>query len=241
MRVVVPFGKRKLYTAIIIEKHHNPPEVYEAKPVEQVLDDAPIVNQFQLRHWQWIATYYMCTLGEVIRAALPKAFLLESETLIYANAELVVDENALTDDEFLIYEALQHQSSITIADMMSIVERKTVMPLLNQLLEKQVVRVKEKVHEAYKPKMVRYVSLADAYQQEKALEDLLGQMSRAPKQREAILQLFQLQGNKKPIKVSVLTENGKTTSAVIKTLVDKGVFKEEKIREDRISFLSTAA
>ncbi|MEM0931915.1 MAG: primosomal protein N', partial [Bacteroidota bacterium] len=101
MRIAVPFGKSKIYTALGVEVHTNTPEAYEAKPIYQILDETPLANEIQLKHWQWIADYYMCTLGEVVRTALPSAFLLESETLILPNPSSVVDEIKLKDDEFL--------------------------------------------------------------------------------------------------------------------------------------------
>ena len=82
MRVAVPFGKSKIYTALVYEKHENEPKAYEAKDIYQIIDEAPVVTRLQLDHWQWIADYYMCSLGDVMRAAVPKAFLLESETLV---------------------------------------------------------------------------------------------------------------------------------------------------------------
>ena len=82
MRVAVPFGKSKIYTAIVYGVHQNDPPGYETKPIDQILDETPIITANQLKHWEWMANYYMCTLGEVIRAALPSAFLLESETII---------------------------------------------------------------------------------------------------------------------------------------------------------------
>jgi primosomal protein N' (replication factor Y) len=78
MRVAVPFGKKKIYTALVFEIHQEAPMAYEAKPIHQILDDMPVVNELQLQHWEWIASYYMSSLGEVYRAALPSAFLLES-------------------------------------------------------------------------------------------------------------------------------------------------------------------
>ena len=85
MRVAVPFGKSKIYTGIVYNIHSNGPTAYEAKDIQQILDDTPIVNEIQLQLWQWIASYYMCTLGDVMRAALPSAFILESETVIAKN------------------------------------------------------------------------------------------------------------------------------------------------------------
>ena len=109
MRVAVSFGKTKMYTGLVYAIHEEAPTLYDAKEIYQILDEQPIVTAEQLVHWEWISSYYMCALGEVYRAALPSAFLLESETILYANAAFQ-DESILSDEEFLIYEALQHQS-----------------------------------------------------------------------------------------------------------------------------------
>ena len=100
MRVAVPFGKTKMYTGLVFEIHQTAPELYEAKDILQILDEKPIVNETQLKHWEWISNYYMCGLGDVYRAALPSAFLLESETIVYKN-ESFENEDILTDDEFI--------------------------------------------------------------------------------------------------------------------------------------------
>ncbi len=159
MRVAVPFGKSKIYTGIISKVHETPPQGYEAKEIHELLDDFPIVTKIQLKHWEWIASYYMCSIGEVVRSALPGAFLLESETLILRNTEYEIDENDLKDDEFLVFEALQHQSILKVHEVSAIVERKNVLPILQRLLEKKVIVLKEEVYEQYKPKLVRYVRL----------------------------------------------------------------------------------
>ena len=111
MRVSVPFGKSKIYTALAYKVHNSPPMAYEPKTIHQILDEIPVVTQKQLNHWEWIAKYYMCSLGEVMRAAMPNAFILESETIILKNEAAEVKDTSLKDDEFLIYEALQYQSS----------------------------------------------------------------------------------------------------------------------------------
>jgi len=111
MRVAVPFGKQKIHTGIVYKIHQNAPLAYEAKPIFQIIDKSPIITLNQLHHWEWVSSYYMCTLGEVMRAALPNAFLLESETLILKNEALIINDTDLNDDEFLVYEALQHQST----------------------------------------------------------------------------------------------------------------------------------
>ncbi|PIB27846.1 primosomal protein N' [Maribacter sp. 4G9] len=237
MRVAVPFGKSKIYTALVLTIHNVPPNAYEAKEIDQILDEVPLVNHLQLRHWEWIANYYMCSLGEVMRSALPSAFLLESETLIIRNDSTHVEESQLKDDEFLVFEALQHQSTLKVHEVSAIVERKNVLPVLNRLLDKNIIYLKEEIYEQYKPKLVKYVKLGKDYLSDDALEALLETLSRAPKQSQVVLSFFQLQGNsKKPISITDLEKYSNASKAVIGSLVDKGILEEDHIRMDRVRF-----
>ncbi|PHR74560.1 MAG: primosomal protein N' [Lutibacter sp.] len=235
MRVAVEFGKKKIYTALVYEIHQNAPKGYDAKDIHQILDETPIVNEIQLQHWQWISDYYMCTLGDVFRAALPSAFLLESETSILKK-EGFTSENELSNDEFLIFDALQHQSELNVNQVVSILNKKTVFPILKSMLDKEAIILKERIYEQYKPKLVKYVRLNSIYTEEK-LNDLLESLNRAKKQREAVLSYFQLQlSTKKPVKVTDLETASGSSTAVIKALVEKDVFEYYFIQVDRITF-----
>lgn len=237
MRVAVPFGKSKVYTSLVIAKHNNPPQLYKAKEIHQIIDEKPIVNEIQLAHWNWIANYYMCSLGEVFKSALPSGYMLESETIITAKKGAEVKENELKDDEYLIFEALKLQSSITVNDVVKILGKKTIFPVLNRLLEKGALQLQEEISEQYKPKQVRYVKLHDEFANQDNLALLLENLSRAKKQRELVLSFFQLQAKeKKPISVKQLIEFSGSTSATIKSLIDKEVFVEYFINQDRVVF-----
>jgi primosomal protein N' (replication factor Y) len=236
MRVAVPFGKSKIYTGIVSKIHNEAPTVYEAKEIHQILDEGPIVNEKQLQLWQWIANYYMCTLGDVMRAALPSAFVLESETIITKHAK-AIDESILQDDEFLVYEALQHQSSLKIHDIANILDKKNVLPVIKRLIEKEAISVEEEVYEKYKPKLVRYVKLHPNFTSESALQKLLDDLSRAPKQHEVILTLFSISATtKKPVKVADLTKESDASASIVKALIDKGILDEYYIQTDRIQY-----
>ncbi|WOD42636.1 replication restart helicase PriA [Hwangdonia lutea] len=236
MRVAVPFGKSKIYTGIVFKIHNDAPTAYEAKDIHQILDETPIVNQKQLQLWQWISSYYMCTLGDVMRAALPSAFILESETVITKNKK-TIDESVLKDDEFLIYEALHHQSSLKIHDISNILDKKNVLPIIKRLIEKEAITVEEEVYEKYKPKLVRYVKLHANFSTESALQKLLDDLSRAPKQRDVVMTLFSVSAKtKKPVKVSDLSQESHASAAIIKTLIDKGVLEEYYIQTDRVQY-----
>jgi primosomal protein N' (replication factor Y) len=237
MRVAVPFGKSKIYTALVFDKHQTPPEIYEAKDIHQILDEKPIVTLTQLQLWQWIASYYMCTLGDVLRAALPSAFLLESETNILRNTDAEINEETLRDDEFLVFEALQYQSSLSIQDLTKILEKKNTLPVIKRLIEKEAIKVEEEIYEKYKPKLIKYVKLNEAYQSESALQEFIETLTRAPKQKELVLSFFTLNATTtKPIKVSELQKKSNATSTQIKALEEKGVFEIYHLQTDRVSF-----
>ena len=207
MRVAVPFGKTKIYTALVLDKNNTPPQLYEAKEIHQILDESPVVNSFQIEHWKWIASYYMCSLGEVFRSALPAGYILESETIISAKENLQIDSNDLKDEEYLILEALKTQSSITVQEVVKILGKKTVFPIINRLLAKGALVLQEEIAEQYKPKLIRYIKLQDNFLQHDKLAELLELLSKAKKQRELVLHYFQLQAQEKnPISVKKLIE-----------------------------------
>jgi primosomal protein N' (replication factor Y) len=235
MRVAVEFGKSKIYTALVFTIHQNAPIGYDAKEIYQILDDKPIVNEIQLQHWEWISNYYMCSLGEVFRSALPSAFLLESETVIQVNSEYK-DNQSLSDDEFLIFEALQFQSQLSVNQVVEILGKKNVFPIIKDLIEKEVIVVKEQIYEQYKPKLVKYIQLTPYWNSNEKLPELLEKLARAKKQRELILAYFQLKATKKDIKVADLQEGFGVSSAVIKSLLDKEILELYYIQTDRINF-----
>jgi primosomal protein N' (replication factor Y) len=237
MRVAVPFGKSKVYTGVVYRVHSNNPTTYETKTIDQILDEAPIITEIQLKHWEWMATYYMCTLGEVVRAALPSAFLLESETIIKLNGDARVDEAQFSDDEFLILEALRNQASLHINDVRSILDRKNVVSVTQALFDKGIITIEEEVYDQYTPKMKRYVKLASPYTSEENLKQLLDSMSRAPKQKEVLMTLFMLSSQeRKPIESTVLQKKSNTTASVLKSLLDKNILEEFYEQRDRVQY-----
>jgi primosomal protein N' (replication factor Y) (superfamily II helicase) len=238
MRVAVPFGKSKIYTALAIDLHQNKPTLYDAKEIHQILDEKPIVTENQIKHWQWIASYYMCAIGDVYRGAMPSALLLENETIITQKSGGFVDESLLSDDEFLIYQALQQQSSLKIQDIIGILNKKNVFPIIQKLIDKNVLVLQDEMQESYKPKLVRYIRLHPKYESNDGLSELLDVLKNANKQKEIVLTYFQLSASekKKPISVKQLVEASGSTSAVVKALIDKEIFQDYLIQEDRVNF-----
>ena len=237
MRIAVPFGKSKIYTALCVHKHNISPLLYQPKEIDSILDNEPIVNSMQLKHWNWISDYYMCGLGEVYRSALPSGFVLESETIISEKKNSKNTISDLNDDEYLVYEALQRQSSITIKEIIKILGKKNVLPIINNLLAKGALVLQEEIKETYKPKLIRYVKIQDEFLQEDRLEELLGILSKAKKQYQLVLSYFQLKAiDKTPISVKKLLEFSNSTTAVLKALLEKEIFEEYYLNEDRIIF-----
>ncbi len=236
MRVAVPFGKSKIFTALVYEIHQNAPTAYEAKEIHQILDEKPIITLKQLEHWQWIADYYMCSVGEVMRASVPTAFLLESETLVSKN-DTLKEELLLDDEEFVIMEALGGQSDIKVQEISKLLDKKNVFPVLDKMLQKNLIRIKEEIFQEYKPKLISYVRVNERYQNEEKLHVMLDELQRAKKQYDAVLTYFSLQtSSKKPVKLKELQKKSNTSAAVIKALVEKNIFEIYHLQTDRITF-----
>src|SRR6187402_3260781 len=197
MRVAVPFGKSKIYTALVIDMHQNEPSLYDAKEIHQILDERPIATETQIKHWLWVANYYMCGIGDVYRGAFPSGLLLESETIISHKVDVVVNQNELSDEEFLVYEALQQQSSLKVQEIISILNKKNIFPILQKMMDKDIIVLEEEIKESYKPKLIRYVKLHSKYESDQGLNELLEVLKNANKQKEIVLAFFQLRASEK--------------------------------------------
>jgi primosomal protein N' (replication factor Y) len=229
-RVVVQFGRSKIYTAIIASITQSAPEKYEAKYLIDVLDKKSIVNPDQMRFWQWMADYYMCQVGEVMNAALPAALKLASETLITMNRDWEVDKSVLNDKEFLIVEALSLQHELAVSEVSKLLGQKTVMPILKALFEKNIIHLSEEVNQRYKPRIKTLIYLNPIYQDQERLRDLFSILERAPKQLDALLALISMTRQGKRLAKSEIIEAAGVKPAAIKALIDKGIFLiEEKI------------
>ena len=237
MRLAVPFGKSRIYSALVVETHQNQPTLYDAKEIHQILDESPIVTEIQIAHWQWIASYYMCAIGDVYRGAMPSGLLLESETVISQKTDVFVDESTLSDDEFLIFQALQQQSSLKVQDIIAILNKKNIFPVIQKLIDKNILVLEEEMRETYKPKLVRYIRLHSKYDSNEGLGELLETLKNANKQKEVVLTYFQLNASdKKPITVKKLVDTANSSSAIVKALLEKEIFEDYHIQEDRVNF-----
>jgi primosomal protein N' (replication factor Y) len=234
-QVVVQFGRNRVYTAIIFSISDKAPVGYEAKYILDVLDEFPIVTYQQLDLWQWMSAYYLCTLGEVMQAALPSALKLASETKVSLNTDTQYDKSILTDKEFLLLDALEIQPVLAISEIVKILDQKTVFPILRALFDKGIITISEELTEKYRAKTKTFVQLntfyADAANR-KALFDLL---ERAPKQVDVLQAYLQLTKTQSEIAKSDLLETSGASSATLQALVTKDVFA---LVEQEVSRLS---
>ena len=236
MRIAVPFGKSKIITGLAQVVHDIPPETYETKEIYQILDNEPIVNEIQLKLWEWMASYYLCTQGEILRAALPGTLLLESETKIFRTT-LSIDETVLNDDEYQILEALDIQPVLNINDLSNILNKKNVISVIKSLLQKKLVEVDEVLEEGYKPKWISLLSLHPDLQVEAKFKSVLGDLAKATKQKEAFLQFITVfQRLQKPVNKHDLVKDYNIKATVIKALIEKNILFESKVRADRMVF-----
>lgn len=239
-RVEVVFGKQKKYAGIINAiRDVKPP--YPTKEILNVLDDEPIIFPQQLKLWDWISEYYMCTRGEVMAAALPTHFKLSSETILIFNEEIGEDFTHLDDEEFLIAEALLLKKELRLSEVQQILDVTHVYPLIKKLIDKKVCFVWEAMDEQYKVRKENYVLLNSVYSNEDKLSDLLNDLpagqagwSRAPKQMELLLAFLHLQKTTGEVVQSELLKKSGASSAQLKGLVEKGILVVEKRAVDRI-------
>ncbi|MES2063223.1 MAG: primosomal protein N' [Bacteroidota bacterium] len=236
-RVVVQFGKSKLYTAVVSVITEHAPEKYEAKYIIDILDERPVVTQRQLQFWQWLAEYYMCNEGEVMNAALPSALKLASETKVMLNKDFAYDKASLNDKEYLITEALDIQPELTISDIAKLLGQKTVMPILKSLFEKNIVNISEEVSERYKPRKRTYLTLNSAYHNQESLKELFIILEkRAPKQADAVLAFIKLSRQQKAVSKNELIEESGSGDSSIKSLIEKEVFIAEDRNVSRLGY-----
>ena len=158
-RIAVSFGKRKIYTAIVNKLHNNKPELYDTKPIEFIYDDKSLVSQNQIDFWNWLSRYYFVPLGDIIKAAIPSSLLLESDSLIIKKE--IADEiiNKMSDDEYLIYDALDFQN-LKMNDISEILNKKNPYPIIQKMILKGYVELNYEIKEKYKPKLLNIISIS---------------------------------------------------------------------------------
>lgn len=232
-RVGVPFGKTKHYTGIVAKKHRVSPQGYQPKTIAVILDEDPIVTESQLVFWEWMSAYYQCSIGSILRTALPSVLLLSSETIVSKSKDLVIDDPNLSDKAFLVLEALE-KKDLRLEEIMAIVDENKVLPLVNELVSLGYVQTQQTLREKYIPKKQRYFRIAAQYTSDEALHKQFEKLKRAPKQSAVLLVLCQLSPDFGWVKMKDLKNQVDASSALLRTLCNKGLLEEKYIQEDRL-------
>jgi primosomal protein N' (replication factor Y) len=232
-RVEVVLGRQKRYTGIVKRILNQKPD-FPTKPILSILDDEPLVFPHQLKFWEWMSQYYMCTQGEVMATALPAHFRLNSETQFLLNEDFGDDFTDLDDDAYLIAEALLMKKQLTLLEIQAILQKKMVYPIIKQLIELQVCFVWESLQEKYRPKLENFVQFHPAFDVQKDLESLLNHRKGAPKQMEILLALLHLSHKDANILQSDLLKKANASAAVLKSLVEKKILLIEKRTINRL-------
>lgn len=227
-RVAVQFGRKKVYAGLIRHLHQQVPE-HAPKYILHLLDENPLVNPIQYEFWEWIASYYMCTEGEVMHAALPSTFKLASESKVLLSETFLPDKVMLDENEFQITEALLENKKLTVDEIAKKVGFAKVLPVLRNMIDRKLIYMEEELDERYKPKKEKMVRLAAAFKDEESLRILMEDLGqRAHKQLELFMGFISLAGMdfSGTIETSrtVLLAKTNSNTGVLKTLADKGVF-----------------
>lgn len=238
-RVVVQFGKKKIYTAIVVNIHETPPKGYMVKYILSILDSKPVMNEIQFGFWQWIAKYYMSEVGEVMNVAIPSALKLASESRILLNPEFDRNLEGLNEKEYLITEALDIHKKLTLTEVENIIEQKKVIPVIKALIEKKVVLLEEELQHRYKPKLESFISLSDQFRNETALQELFTNLEkRAFRQLEILISWISLSGyggtTEKPVSRSKLLAKIEKGNSALSGMIKKGIFVSEELVVSRL-------
>jgi len=239
MRVVVPFGGRKLYTGIVSEICAEESEKFQPKEIISVLDNHAILPEKQLKFWQWLSDYYLCNIGEVYRFAFPSSLKLESQTYIKRNENQNADFSELEESEIHLIKALEVKSTISLHELEAFIPRKEIFKTLNSLLEKRLILIDEKISEKYKVKEISYLKVKEGLMEDYDLKTLLQELHRAPKQKALFLKLIELTSSEEIyVKKSRLMEEGSFSSSQLKALIEKGFVEEFYRKKDRVELYS---
>lgn len=235
VRVEVQFGRSKRYSGLVERVHGDAPD-YSVKPILSVLDEVTVVTPRQFQLWDWMADYYCCTLGEVMSAALPGHMKLSSETRLVFNPAYGDQFSELDSDEYLIAEALLIQQEIMVEDARKILNKKTVFPVIQRLLNKGVLFLREDLQEKFKPRKVSAIRLAEPFKsQPELLREVFAELAGKERQVEILMAYLALDKSQPfVLKQDVLTKADVSESS-LNTLVKKGILEKYDREVSRIS------
>lgn len=241
-RVLVPFGRKKIYTGIVAWCHNKKPEGYEVRDIISTLDTCPILRHPQLKFWEWIASYYLCSVGEVFKAALPAGLKVESETTISANPEFIDTDNSMKEKEKAIYAILQTRDKLSPSEIAKATGYKNVESTIASMLEKDAVYVTEKIVDNYHPRTEIFVRINAERGDNNRMHELFDKVKLAKKQEAALLAFLELskwmrKGEPTEVSKTTLLKRAEISSTILTAMVEKGIFTLYKKETSR--FMST--
>ncbi|MDR0206842.1 MAG: primosomal protein N' [Bacteroidales bacterium] len=237
-RVLVPFGKNKLYAGLVMEIHTNPPAFATVKYIIDIIDIEPIITRKQLEFWKWLAHYYLCYQGEVMAAAMPSGLKLAGETLIILHPYFDGDISSLTERELKIAEALSYRQRMTVAETQKVVDIQKVFPVIKSLVEKKVILTSEEIKNPYHTKKETCIFLHDNYlNDEPALFELLDRLSafkKTEKQSQVLLAFLMLKKDENGVKKAELLKKSECSASSLQTLINNNILVQKEIQKSRL-------
>lgn len=242
-RVIVQFGSKKFYTGIIESISPIAPEGYEVKDIVSILDDFSITKHPQLKLWHWISEYYLCSIGDVYKAAVPAGLKVESETFIELDKDFEEDEeNRLSEREVIICQLLEHEGKLSTSDIEKKTGFKNSLNIINHLISIGAVIVSEKLIERYRSKKETYIKLTAEPGDSEGLHKAFDAVKGAKKQETLLLALIEMScftrkgaENLEVSRAQLLERTGVTT-AIISALAKKGIIEVYKKEINRFQF-----
>lgn len=240
IRVEVQF-RNKLYTGVVAKVHDRKPLGFETREILSLPDHLQILHKSQLDFWEWMAAYYMCTMGDVMNAALPAPYKLSSETILVLENAGLIDSVQLSDKEYLVAEALTIKNELSLKDIQQILQQKSVQPVIRGMIEKSIAFIREDLKETYKEKTRSIIRLNKRYtDDEEALKTLFTQLEKAPAQLTLLMTYFQLVHGDESVAKSKLLKRSETSASVLKTMINKNIFIESEVTVSRLDQTESA-
>ncbi|KAA9355347.1 primosomal protein N' [Larkinella humicola] len=234
-RVIVPFGKNRVYTAVVKNIHHQPPNAYQAKYILELLDEYPLITSYQLELFAWMAEYYLCNIGDVLNVALPSGLKITSQSKVQYNPDFDYPE-LLTDDEVRLLDELKKHSSLSYEELGRLVGETNVPGTIKLLVGKRAVIVFDEVREKYVPKMVRKVRLTEKYENRDVMLSLINGLEKSPKQQEVVMKYLSYVPvlnnptlNRKGLDKTILNQDDEVSQSSLQTLIKNQVFETFEI------------
>ena len=237
MRVLIPFGGKKIYTGIVAELFDEFEDSFVPKEIINLLDNQPIVPKQQLEFWNWMSSYYLCNLGEIYRFAFPSSLKLESETYVRLLSERTIDWQNLDANETYLLQALEVRQMLNLQEIEAFIPKKEIIKTINALIDERYISVDEKITEKYKAKEIAYLRINNEELKIKnSLAEIITSLKNARKQQELFLLILdkETENPNTPIRKSEIFDEGNFNNSQLKSLIEKRLVQEYYLEKDRI-------